>query len=401
MKDKTLIISIITLVFLPFAANAATLYITPSGGTYKSGELFSVLVNVNTLSKSINAASGQLNFDSAKLEVVSLGYSNSIFTLWTQGPAFSNSAGSITFSGGLPSPGFTGPSGAVLRVTFKPKGVGQAAVNFASGSILANDGKGTNILDGFSGGVFNVVASAAKPSETPSAGKPAPAVTEGVATQPAEAPLITEWPATIEAGQSITVKGLSVPVSRIIVVFQKGSEEPVLEETFSGADGRFSHTFSKMAVGGLYRVWARMLTNDGVLSPQSSIVTIEVIQPLFFRIGTIALNYASIVVTLLSLIIFLVFVLGYAWWRFRKWQKRQGVEISEAETALHENFEAIKTGLRRYVRHLADTKSPQTLKKKGEKAEEILEEDLKEIEQDIKKEIEDIKHPKKHYHDEE
>jgi len=94
-------------------------------------------------------------------------------------------------------------------------------------------------------------------------------------------------------------------------------------------------------------------------------------------------------------------VLGYAWWRFRKWQKRQGVEISEAETALHENFEAIKTGLRRYVRHLANTKSPQALKKKGEKAEEILEEDLKEIEQDIKKEIEDIKHPKKHYHDEE
>ena len=402
MKYKTLIISITALVFLPFAANAATLYVAPSGGTYKTGELFSVLVNVNTLNKSINAASGQLNFDRAKLEVVSLGYSNSIFTLWTQGPAFSNSAGSVTFSGGLPSPGFTGPSGAILRITFKPKASGQAAVNFVSGSILANDGKGTNILDGFSGGVFNVIASAAKPAETPSAGKPVPSVAEeGIATQPAEAPLITEWPATIEAGQSITIKGLSVPVSRIIIAFQKGSEESVSEETFSGADGRFSHTFSKPAAGGLYRVWARTLTNDGVLSPQSSIVTIEVIQPLFFRIGTVALNYASIVVTLLSLIIFLVFVLGYAWWRFRGWQKRQGVEISEAETALHESFEAIKTGLRRYVRHLANTKSPQALKKKGEKAEEILEEDLKEIEQDIKKEIEDIKHPKKHYHDEE
>ena len=400
MKHKVFLISVIVSAFFPIAASAATLYITPSTGAYRIGDLFSVLINVNTSGAAINAASGQLNFDNSKFEVSNLGYSSSVFTLWTQEPTFSNAAGSVTFSGGLPSPGFTGPSGAILRVTFKPKASGQATVNFVSGSVLANDGKGTNILNSFSGGIFNVLP-ALQPAETPAAKTTKPAAETGVAQRPIEAPLIIDYPNTIEAGQNITIRGLTLPVSRVSVAFEKGVEEVIREETFSGADGRFSITFSESAESGLYRVWARVITNDGLISPQSDIVTIEVTQPLFFRVGNVALNYASIIVTLLALILFGTLMIIYGWWRIRSWQKRQGAEISEAETALRESFEAIKTGLRRYVRHLADTKSPQAIKKKGEEAEDVLEEDLKEIERGVEKEIEDIRHPKKHHRDDE
>lgn len=401
MRRKTFLVTTILAVFLPVLANAATLYITPSTGVYKTGELFSVLINMNTAGKSINATSGQLNFDNLRLEVVSLGYSTSVFTLWTQEPTFSNAAGSVNFSGGLPSPGFTGPSGAILRVTFRPKAQGQATANFISGSVLANDGKGTNILSSFSGGIFNILAAVSKPAEpsTPKTEQPAlPSV--GVAQRPIEAPLITDVSKILEAGQSLTVRGLTLPISKVSVSFSKGAEDAIREETFSGADGRFSLTFSKSTEAGFYRVWARVITNDGQISPQSEIVTVEVTQPLFFRIGNVALNYASIIVTLLALILFGAIIIIYGWWKFRRWQKRQGAEISEAETALHESFEAIKTGLRRYVRHLADTKSPRAIKKKGEEAEDVLEEDLKDIESDVKKEIEDIRHPKKHYDNE-
>ena len=395
MKKFGILIAVF--VFLPFVAEAATLYITPSTGAYRVGDPFSLLIHVNTSGAPINAASGQLSFDNSRLEVSGLGYSSSVFSLWTQEPTFSNAAGSVTFSGGLPSPGFIGPSGAILRVTFRPKAQGQATVNFVSGSVLANDGKGTNILSSFSGGIFNILP-AAQSAETPAAKtEPKPAASTGVAERPIEPPLIIDYPKTIEAGQSITIRGLTLPTSRISVAFEKGAEDAIREETFSGADGRFSIVFSKPVEAGFYRVWARVITNDGQISPQSEIVTVEVIQPLFFRVGNVALNYASIIVTLLALILLGSVIIIYGWWKFRHWQKLQGVEISEAEKALHESFEAIKTGLRKYVRHLADTKSPQAIKKKGEEAEDVLEEDLKEIERGVEKEIEDIRRPKKHH----
>lgn len=391
MMKKLIIIASLS-VFLPLAANAATLYITPSTGAYNTGEIFSMLINVNTAGKSINAASGQLNFDNSRLEVKSLGYSTSIFTLWTTEPTFSNAAGSVTFSGGLPSPGFTGPSGAILRITFKPKAQGQATVNFVSGSALANDGKGTNILTSFSGGIFNILTSSKAAPAEPKAAVPV----SGVAVRPIEAPTITDVPQTLEAGQFLTIRGLTLPASKVLVTVEKGSEAPIIEETFSASDGRFSLTFSKPTQGGLYRVYARSVTADGLVTPQSETKTIEVVRPLFFRIGNVALNYTSIIVTLLSLLLFAVFTITYGWWKFRRWQKRQGAEISEAEEALHSSFDNIKTGFRRYIRHLADSKSPKSMKKKGEGAEEVLEEDLRDIEQEVKKEIEDIKHPKKH-----
>ena len=411
MKHKTFLISALFCVILfsaffsvPLKAEAASatkLYITPSTGAYRIGDLFSILINVNTSGEVINAASGQLNFDNSRLEVLSLGYSASIFTLWTQEPTFSNAAGSVNFSGGLPSPGFTGPSGAILRVTFRPKATDQATVNFVSGSVLANDGKGTNILDSFSGGIFNILAAAAKPAETPTTeSKPAAESTSGVAARPIEAPIITDYPQTLEAGQIITIRGLSLPFSKVSVVFEKGTEDAIKEETFSGADGRFSRTFSKSTEAGFYRVWARIITNDGIVNPQSDVVIIEVIQPLFFRISSVAFNYASIIVTLLALILLGFIIIIYGWWRVRQWQKRQGVEISEAEDALHEGFDALKAAARHYIRYIARAKSPEGIKRKEEETEEMLDKSLKDIEKEIEKEIKDIRHPKKHHQDE-
>jgi hypothetical protein len=409
MKHKTFLISALFCVILfsaffsaPLKASAATLYITPSSGAYRVGDLFSMLINVNTSGKAINAASGQLNFDNSKFEVSSMGYSSSIFTLWTQEPTFSNAAGSVTFSGGLPNPGFTGPSGAILRVTFKPKAQGQATVNFVSGSVLANDGKGTNILDSFSGGIFNILAAAEKPAETPAAeSKPATKPINGVATHPMEAPLITDYPNMVEVGQNITIRGLTLPVSKVIVTFQKGSEDSVREETFSGNDGRFSKTFSEAAKPGFYSVWARVITNEGLVSPQSDIIRIEVTQPLFFRVGSVAFNYASIIVTLLALILFGFLIIIYGWWRVRQWQKRQGIEISEAESALHEGFDALKAAARHYIRYIAKAKSPEGMKRKEEETEEMLDKGLKDIEHEIGKEIGDIRHPKRRFKNEE
>jgi len=137
-------------------------------------------------------------------------------------------------------------------------------------------------------------------------------------------------------------------------------------------------------------VWAKNVSNEGIVSGSSDIVTVEVVQPLFFRVGTIALNYASIIITLLALILLLILIILWIWRRIRKWQERQGVEISEAEKALHEGFEKLQSGLRKYVRYLTAAKSVEGVKRREADAEDDLAEELSGIESKIEKEIEDV-----------
>lgn len=133
---------------------SGSLYLLPSSGVYNIGNNFSVVVRINTDGIAINAAEGELVFSTDKLEVVSLSKEGSVFNLWTTEPTFSNSAGTVDFGGGVPNPGYTGNAGKVFTITFKAKQAGTASVSFSSGAILANDGKGTNILSSLGSGNY-------------------------------------------------------------------------------------------------------------------------------------------------------------------------------------------------------------------------------------------------------
>ncbi len=143
-------------------AQAATLSLSPGTGVYATGATFTVRVNVNSSGTSINAAEGTLSFNPSELAVTSVSRGSSIFSLWVAEPSFSNSAGTVSFSGGSPA-GYTGSSGNIMTVTFRAKGSGATKVNFSSGSVLANDGSGTNVLTSMNGGTFTINAAAPTP----------------------------------------------------------------------------------------------------------------------------------------------------------------------------------------------------------------------------------------------
>lgn len=147
-----------TLYFLlsaPFA-NAATLHFSPSSGSYAVGDTLSANVYVSSADQALNAASGVISFPQDKLEVVSLSKNGSIFSLWVQEPSFSNNAGTINFEGIVLNPGFTGSAGKIITANFRVKNIGSAQLSFSSGSVLANDGKGTNILTNMGNASFNL-----------------------------------------------------------------------------------------------------------------------------------------------------------------------------------------------------------------------------------------------------
>ncbi|MBI5005417.1 MAG: hypothetical protein HZC03_02340, partial [Candidatus Lloydbacteria bacterium] len=130
---------------------AASLYITPSSGVYNVGQTFSAGVYVSSPEQTMNAASGIISFPSDKLQIVSLSKEGSVMNLWVQEPFFSNTAGTLSFEGVALNPGFNGLTGKILSATFKVKAVGAGTLAFTQGSILANDGLGTNILDNTTG----------------------------------------------------------------------------------------------------------------------------------------------------------------------------------------------------------------------------------------------------------
>lgn len=150
-----LIILILVFGFVPFARGAnGSLYLSPSSGNYTVGNTFSVAVRVNTDGVPINAVQGTLVFSPDKLSVIGISKSGSIFSLWTTEPTYSNSSGTVSFGGGLPNPGFTGASGKIITITFRARISGTGSVNWSSGAVLANDGKGTNILISMGGGTY-------------------------------------------------------------------------------------------------------------------------------------------------------------------------------------------------------------------------------------------------------
>ncbi len=148
---------ICVLCLVPKTTLAATLRLTPGTGVYTTGGTFSVSVIVDSAGKSINAAEGTLSFDPSQLTVISASRGNSIFSLWVTEPSFSNSAGTVSFSGGSPA-GYSGSGGTVMSVTFRAKTAGTARLTFSQGAVLANDGKGTNVLTNMSSGSYTIGA---------------------------------------------------------------------------------------------------------------------------------------------------------------------------------------------------------------------------------------------------
>lgn len=164
---SSLLLSVISVE--PACAAGASLYLTPSTGTKVVGSQFGVSVKVNTDSQAVNAAEGSVSYDTNLLDVLSVSQGGSIFTLWTANPQASG--GNINFGGGIPNPGYNGTAGHIFSITFRAKKVGTAQVRFTSGAVLANDGKGTNILSSMGSASFTISPQVEAPKEEPA--KPA------------------------------------------------------------------------------------------------------------------------------------------------------------------------------------------------------------------------------------
>ncbi len=151
-------------VLRPVPASAATFSLVPSSGTITIGQQTDITLTLGSPGQAINAAEAVITFPSTYLAVDSV-TKGALFNHWPVGPVFSNAPGTVTFAGGLPSPGFSGDSGTVFAVAFRGVSPGAGVqVCITAARILANDGNGTDVLQPPDCAVYDVVAGKVPPA---------------------------------------------------------------------------------------------------------------------------------------------------------------------------------------------------------------------------------------------
>lgn len=97
----------------------------------------------------VNAVGGTIIFPPEALSVLSTSRITSIVDLWAEEPEYSNTNGTLHFSGGiLGTRASESVQGTIIVVNFTVLEEGKSTITLEDGQILANDGKGTNVISG-------------------------------------------------------------------------------------------------------------------------------------------------------------------------------------------------------------------------------------------------------------
>ena len=136
------------LCFLVFAGrqlSAAELRVSPASVGIAEQESTQIIVAVTSADQEVNAAESTITFPAPLLEVEAVSQTG-IFSHWAVVPTIDNTAGTVTFAGGLPTPGFQGLDGTIITLTVKGKTAGAGQICPTLSRVLANDSLGTNVL---------------------------------------------------------------------------------------------------------------------------------------------------------------------------------------------------------------------------------------------------------------
>lgn len=154
------------LTFFGFPETKRTVsFIIPSKSQYRLGEIFPMKIEITGVETPINTVQTDLSFDHQKLEVVNVSTEESFASVFVQ-REINNTDGYLRLTGGVPNPGYSEDRGKFGTVYFKAKEPGVTKVEYLPTSIiLANDGRGTNVLKGLTSASYLILPEKVSPAE--------------------------------------------------------------------------------------------------------------------------------------------------------------------------------------------------------------------------------------------
>lgn len=390
-KIYTIVFFIFVSVGMPLFAHAATLGLSPSSLSRTVGSTFTITVSVSTSDTTINAVSGVISFPTDLLEIAGVSKAGSIISLWVQEPSFSNAQGIVTFEGITLNPGYQGSNGSVVSITFRTKAAGTAMLKFSSGSVLANDGVGTNVLT--SPGSASISVLPVTGSQELLKAPPVKINADKVATSTEsaafpEVPTVTSYPSEVTVGDTVLIKGIANP--GVDVVVELSHNGTVIQEQKSRATGagEFTAILGPLSETGNYSFTVHAIDealNESQMSPPFLVVVKE---GWFTTVTNTALRYLSLGALIIFALAGVVIVSVFAWYRFLRIIRRMRREAREAERASERALTVLRDGVTKHITQLKRAKrKPAT---DGAEFLEELERKLKKAEDIVMKEVKDI-----------
>lgn len=124
-------------------------FVIPSQGQYRIGEIIPLKIEISGIETPINSVQADISFDPSELSVVDISTNGSFADIFIQ-KEINNDGGWARLTGGLPNPGYFSDHGLFGTVYFQAKKSGLTTVKFLNSSlVLANNGKGSNVLKDF------------------------------------------------------------------------------------------------------------------------------------------------------------------------------------------------------------------------------------------------------------
>jgi len=149
----------------------ATMSLSPSSQSLQVNNNLALEVRLNTGGNQVTAVSSYLNFDTSKLQFVSIDATGSAFSVQAEGEVAGNQ---VKISRGQAAPGVTGSNVLVAKVNFKAIATGTANVSFAMTAagqgpsrVIKSDGLGTDILSTTTGGAYTITSAGSADTSAP------------------------------------------------------------------------------------------------------------------------------------------------------------------------------------------------------------------------------------------
>lgn len=165
-------------------------------------------------------------------------------------------------------------------------------------------------------------------------------------------PSITEYLKELQSEEPLIVRGSTYTNSKVTIWLQKEKDDPKSFTVESDQDGKFTFISEERLRDGIYNLWAEVTDNRGARSLATEKITIVIARPAIFRIGTWAISFLAIIIPFIALIILLLFIIWYGWYKFSLLRKRLTKEITEAEKALYLAFKELRKETKEQIEKL-------------------------------------------------
>ncbi len=210
---------------------------------------------------------------------------------------------------------------------------------------------------------------------------------EDLEIAPIETPIITEYPQRLYPGNPLIVKGTSNICDHVVLSIYDERKD-ILTTDAKCENGTFTVIFGKTLDKGIYNITVKAVDIRGAESNPTESVKVIVSLPIFIKIGSLVIDYLSVVISLIALIISMAMIWVYAWRKIKLLQKRLKKETIEAEEALARAFNILR---KKTKNKIAKLDGQVGLSKKEAQINKELKKAFKISEKLIAKEIKDIK----------